>query len=87
VSAVDGPATTTSAETVAGLLATFAIVMALIALAWHPLRLLAPALVMSLLAVGMGGRHRRLAFAAVMIVAACFFFAMLIAVVTTRPLW
>jgi hypothetical protein len=74
-------------EIVAGFLATFAIFISLIALAWHPLRLLAPALVMSLLAAGIGGRYRRLAFAAVLTVAACFFFGMLIAVVTSRPLW
>jgi hypothetical protein len=77
----------TPAETVAGLLAALAIFSALVALAWHPLRLLAPALVLSLLAAGIGGRARRLAFAAVMTVAACFFFAMLIAVVTSRALW
>lgn len=75
------------AETVAGFLAAFAIFISLIALAWHPLRLLVPALVLSLLAAGIGGRFSRLAMAAVYTVAICFFFAMLIAVVTSRALW
>jgi hypothetical protein len=77
----------TPAETVAGFLAALAIFVALIALAWHPLRLLAPALVIALIAAGIGGRARRLAFAAMMTVAACFFFAMMIAVITSRALW
>jgi hypothetical protein len=76
-----------AAETVAGFLAAMAMAAALIALAWHPLRLLAPALILSLLAAGIGGRAKRLAFVSVMTVAACFFFAMMIAVVTSRPLW
>jgi hypothetical protein len=80
----DGQST---AETVAGFLAAMAMAAAMIALAWHPLRLLAPALVLSLLAAGIGGRAKRLAFISVMTVGACFFFAMLIAVVTSRPLW
>jgi uncharacterized membrane protein YhaH (DUF805 family) len=35
----------------------------------------------------MGGRHKRLAFWAVMICAVCFFLGMTISVVTSRPLW
>jgi hypothetical protein len=76
-----------SAETVAGFLAALAMAAALLALAWHPLRLLAPALVLSVLAAAIGGRATRLAMAAVFTVAACFFFAMIIAVVTSRALW
>ena len=74
-------------ETVAGFLAAASIVVSLMALAWHPLRLLGPAILMALVAAAMGGRHQRLAFAAVMIAAACFFFGMTIAVVTSRALW
>ena len=74
-------------ETVAGFLAALAIFIALIGLAWHPLRLIAPAIIVSLVAAGMGGRHQRLAFAAVMTVAACFFLGMMIAVITSHPLW
>jgi hypothetical protein len=75
-------------ETVAGYLASVSIFISLISLAWHPLRLIAPSIIVALIAAGMGGaRNQRLTFAAVMIAAACFFFGMTIAVVTSRPLW
>jgi hypothetical protein len=74
-------------ETVAGFLAAIAIFAALVALAWHPLRLVPFALILSLVAAAMGGRHRQLAFAAVMISAVCFFLGMTIAVVAGTPLW
>ena len=74
-------------ETVAGFLAAIAIFAALIALAWHPLRLVPFAMILSLIAAAMGGRHQRLAFAAAMISAACFFLGMTIAVVAGTPLW
>jgi hypothetical protein len=74
-------------ETVAGFLAAMAIFACLIGLAWHPLRVIGPGIVLALIAAGMGGRHQRLAFAAVLVAAACFFLGMMIAVVTERPLW
>ena len=74
-------------ETVAGFLAALAIFFSLISLAWHPLRLVIPAILIALIAAAIGGRFRRLAFAAVMISAACFFFGLTIAVVTSRGLW
>jgi hypothetical protein len=74
-------------ETVAGLLSSLAIFTSLIALAWHPLRLIPVAIIVALIAAAMGGRHNRLAFVAVMISAACFFLGMTIAVVTSRALW
>jgi hypothetical protein len=72
---------------VAGFLAALAIFVALIGIAWHPLRLIGPAIPISLVAAAMGGRHQRLSFAAVLIVAASFFFGLMIAVITSRPLW
>jgi hypothetical protein len=87
VSVVDEPAAPGPADAVAGFLAALAIFIALIGLAWHPLRLIGPAIVVSLVAAAMGGRNRRLPFAAVMIVTACFFFGMMIAVITSRSLW
>lgn len=74
-------------ETVAGFLASLAIFVSFISLAWHPLRLILPAILIALIAAAIGGRHQRLAFAAVMIAAACFFFGLTIAVVTSRALW
>jgi hypothetical protein len=87
MSAIDEPTAARPSEAVAGFLAALAIFIALIGLAWHPLRLIGPAIVVSLVAAAMGGRHQRLTFAAVMVVAACFFFGMMIAVVTSRALW
>ena len=64
-----------------------AIFICLIGLAWHPLRLILPGIVIAMVSAGIGGRHQKLAFAAVMIAAACFFLGMMIAVITSRPLW
>ncbi len=83
----DEPAASRSSDTVAGFLASFAIFASLLALAWHPLRLIPAAMVLALVAAAMGGRHERLAFAAVLIAAVCFFLGMTIAVVTESPLW
>jgi hypothetical protein len=74
-------------ETIAGFLASIAIFAGLISLAWHPLRLVLFAMLLSLIAAAMGGRHQRLAFAAVMITAVCFFLGLTIAVVAGTPLW
>ena len=86
MSAADHAASRPS-ETVAGYLAALAIFIALIGVAWHPLRLILPAVVVSMIAAAMGGRHQRLAFAAVIVVAFCFFLGMVISVITQRPLW
>jgi hypothetical protein len=75
------------ADTIAGFLAAMAIFICLIGLVWHPLRLILPGIVIAMIAAGIGGRHQRLAFAAVLIAAACFFFGMMIAVITSRALW
>jgi hypothetical protein len=74
-------------ETVAGFLAALAIFFSLISLAWHPLRLILPSILIALIAAAIGGRYKRLSFVAVMITAACFFLGLTIAVVTSRPLW
>ena len=88
MSAYDETSTARPADSVAGFLAALAVFVGLIGVAWHPLRLIVPAMLISLIAAGMGGgRHKRLAFAGVMIVAACFFFGMMVAVATSHPLW
>jgi hypothetical protein len=74
-------------ETVAGYLSAIAIFVSLVGLAWHPLRLILPSLVIALVAAGMAGPGRRLPFAAVLICAVCLFFGFTIAVVTSHPLW
>ena len=74
-------------DSIAGYLAAMAIFICLIGLAWHPLRLILPGIIIAMVAAGIGGRHKKLAFAAVMIAAACFFLGMMIAVITSRSLW
>jgi hypothetical protein len=86
VSSIDAPRPRPS-ETVAGFLAAMSIAICLIGVAWHPLRLILPGIVIAMIAAGMGGRYQRLAFAAVLTSAVCFFAGMLIAVVTQNPLW
>jgi hypothetical protein len=83
----DGEERARPSETVAGFLAAFSIFASLIALAWHPLRLLGPAIVLAMVSAGMGGRHHRLAFVAVLIATVCFVLGMTIAVLTQRQLW
>ena len=75
------------AYTVAGFLSAMAIFAALIGLAWHPLRLIPIAALLALIAAAMAPRGNRLAMCALFICAGCFFFGLLIAVVTSRSLW
>ena len=75
------------AYTVAGFLASMAIFAALIGLVWHPLRLIPIATVLALVAAAMAPHGNRLARWALFVCVGCFFFGLLIAVVTTRPLW
>jgi hypothetical protein len=76
-----------SADTVAGFLSAMAIFVALIGLAWHPLRLIGPAIVVSMIAAGMAPKGNRLALAGVAVATLCFFLGLMISVVTQRPLW
>lgn len=76
-----------TAYTVAGFLSAMAIAVALIGIAWHPLRLIVPAMVIALIAAAMAPKGNRLAQAAVAIAAGSFFVGMLVAVVTQRALW
>jgi Zn-dependent protease len=75
------------AYTVAGFLSAMAIAAALIGIVWHPLRLILPALVISLVAAGMAPKGNRLAQAGVIVAAGSFFVGMLVAVVTQRALF
>ena len=74
-------------ETLAGFLAATAIFFSAIGLAYRPLRLIPLAILLSLLAVGLGGRHARLAQYAVVTGAVCFVTGLAVAVVTSHPLW
>ena len=74
-------------EAVAGFVAAISIFASAIGLAWHPLRLIPAAMLLALIATGMGGRHRGLATAAVAIAGGCFFLGMTIAIIAQKPLW
>ena len=73
--------------TVAGFLSAMAIAIALIGIVWHPLRLILPAIILALVAVGMAPRGNRLAAAALFTCAGSLFAGLLVAVVTSHPLW
>jgi hypothetical protein len=75
------------AETIAGYLAAAAIFVSLAGIAYRPLRLIPVAIVLALIAVGIGGRAERLATWAVAIAAASFAVGLAAAVITSNPLW
>lgn len=74
-------------ESVAGFLAAVALFVSLIGIAYRPVRLIPGAVVVALVAVGMGGRHQRLAAVAVAVAAVAWVVGMTIAVITSNPLY
>jgi hypothetical protein len=78
---------TRPAETVAGFLAAAAIFVSLTGIAYRPLRLIPIAIVLALIATGIGGRATRIATWAVAICAFSFVAGMAAAVITSNPLW
>jgi hypothetical protein len=75
------------AETVAGFLAAAAIFVSITGAMYRPLRLVPLAILLALVATAIGGRHQRLAMAAVATGAACFVIGLAAAVITSNPLW
>ncbi len=84
---VRDPARRKPSETVSGYLAAIAIFTSFMGIFWHPLRLILPALLLSLVASGMAGPDRRLQLASVLIGAVCLFLGMALAVATSHALW
>jgi len=78
---------TRPAETVAGFLAAASIFVSLTGVAYRPLRLIPFAILLALVATGIGGRSERLATIAVAVGAASFAVGMAVAVITSHPLW
>jgi hypothetical protein len=86
-------------DTLAGLMSATAIFLGLLSatdlnlsiegthLDMRPVRIGIAAIALALIAAGLGGRHQRLAGAAVAISGACWVIAMIVAVVTQRPLF
>ena len=75
------------AEAVAGLMASASIFVSLLALVYRPFRVTPVTILLALIAVAIGGRHNRLAIAAVVVGTACWFVGMTIAILLERPLF
>ena len=75
------------ADAVAGLIASLALFIGIIAIVYRPVRLSPVALVVALIAAGIGGRHSRLAALAVGVISAAWVLGMIYAVVQDQPLW
>jgi hypothetical protein len=75
------------ADAVAGILAAIAIFGSCIALAYRPLRITPFTILISLIAAGIGGRHQKLAAAALAISGACFIAGTFFAIITNHPLF
>ena len=81
-STVDRPA-----DAVAGLLATLAIVGSCVALFYRPIRITPFAILISLIAAGIGGRHQRLAAIALGVSGVCFIVGTFFAIITNHPIF
>jgi hypothetical protein len=89
VSAYEGsdPHRWSTADTVAGFLATLSIFASAIGLVWRPLRLVPFAVVIALVAARMSARNERIAFFAVVAGIVCWTVGMTFAVITKNPLY
>jgi hypothetical protein len=75
------------ADAIAGFLAALSVLGSAIGLAYRPARLIPFALLLAVIAAGMGGRHARLVSGAVVIGAVCFVVGMAVAVITNNPVF
>jgi hypothetical protein len=75
------------ADTVAGLLSTIAIFGSLVALDYRPVRITPFTILIALIAAGIGGRHQRLAAAALAISGVCFIVGTFFAIITNHPIF
>ena len=73
--------------TVAGFLATFAIVAAVAGLVYYPGRVATAAVIVALVAAAIGGFQRGLASFAVAFAGVCWFVGMVIAIALERPVF
>jgi hypothetical protein len=74
-------------EAIAGLLASLSIFASCVGIAYRPARLIPAAILLALLATGLGGRHSRLATLAIAIGGVCFVVGMAVAVLTDNPIY
>ena len=75
------------AEGVAGLMASAAIFAGVVALAYRPLRIAPFAMLVAIIAAGLGGRHSKLATFAVAATTICWILGMTIAILTASALY
>ncbi|MBD0348142.1 MAG: hypothetical protein ICV59_03240 [Thermoleophilia bacterium] len=75
------------ADVVAGFIAAAALFAGLVAIVYRPVRVSPVALIVALVAVGIGGRHARLATIAVGVVASGWVLGMILSILADRPLW
>lgn len=76
-----------TADTVAGFLATLSIFASALGLVWRPLRIVPFAILLALVAARMSARNERIAFYAVIAGVTCWTVGMTIAVLTENPLY
>lgn len=69
------------------MLAAFSIFASCIGVAYRPARLIPAAILLALLATGLGGRNARLATWAIAIGGVCFLLGMTVAVLTGNPIY
>ncbi len=74
-------------ETLGGFLAAAAITVALLGIAYKPMRLILPATLIAIACVMIGGRYHRLATWAVWIATVSWFVGMVVAVITNHAIW
>lgn len=74
-------------EAVAGLMAAASLFVSSIAVVYRPIRVAPFAIIVALIASGMGGRHARLAAIAVAVGGICFYAGMVVAVITSHPIY
>jgi hypothetical protein len=74
-------------EALAGFMAAAAIFIALMGLAWRPLRLTVVAALLALVATAIGGRSTRLAATALFVAGACWMVGLVVAILAHHPLY
>ena len=76
-----------ASATVAGFLASAALFVSLIGIVYRPVRLIPAAVIVALIALGMGGRHQRLAALALAVAVVAWVVGMTVAVAVGHPLY
>ena len=84
---VEPPPAAGPSELVAAFLAVISIVGSVLAIVWHPFRVIPFTVLVALIAVGMSPRGSRLPLLAVVIGALCFVVGMTIAVTTNNSIY